>query len=322
MTTAISPSVAPTDPAETAVMTVWPTIGATALGRGVGRLCGVKLGIGFFTLGKLLALATIPLSLTVFVWQLLPFVCRRYSLTDRRILVRLGYKAVEHRVIGLDEFDSIDVVILPGQDWLHAGELVFRRGAIEVFRLSGVSRPEVFRQVCRKAQTALLSFRGDGRAGVAGLPDPGRERRSTLGCLFAAGLGRLKKVGKFRVLGRRGGLAGLAHPGHVVGVDDEVCQHGGLGEFRLPMLVHRVQTIMDGEKIALLARGASGQVELEIALCGGRRTGEIGQPARSPALTRSRASAWKPHGFNRCTSVSITVQRLHDSQNGSEVIPR
>ena len=124
----------------------------------MGRLCGVKLGIGFFTLGKLLALATIPLSLAVFVWQLLPFVCRRYSLTDRRILVRLGYKAVERRVIGLDEFDAIDVVILPGQDWLHAGELVFRRGGSEVFRLSGVSRPEVFRQVCRKAQTALLSF--------------------------------------------------------------------------------------------------------------------------------------------------------------------
>ncbi len=159
MTTAISPSVTPTNPPETPVMTVWPTIGATALGRGVGRLCGVKLGIGFFTLGKLLALATIPLSLTVFVWQLLPFVCRRYSLTDRRILVRLGYKAVERGAIGLDEFDSIDVVILPGQDWLHAGELVFRRGGNEVFRLSGVSRPEVFRQVCRKAQTALLSFR-------------------------------------------------------------------------------------------------------------------------------------------------------------------
>jgi hypothetical protein len=140
-------------------MTVWPTIGATALGRGVGRLCGVKLGIGFFTLGKLLALATIPLSLTVFVWQLLPFVCRRYSLTDRRILVRLGYKAVERQAIGLDEFDAIDVVILPGQDWLHAGELVFRRGGSEVFRLAGVSRPEVFRQVCRKAQTALLGFR-------------------------------------------------------------------------------------------------------------------------------------------------------------------
>ena len=33
MTTAISPSVTPADPPETAVMTVWPTMGHTALGR-------------------------------------------------------------------------------------------------------------------------------------------------------------------------------------------------------------------------------------------------------------------------------------------------
>jgi hypothetical protein len=147
------------NPPETIIMTVWPTIGATAPGRWVGWLCGVKLGRGFFTLGKLLALATIPLSLAVFLWQLLPAVCRRYCLTDRRLVIQKGYKAVAGRAIGLDEFDSIDVAILPGQAWLHAGELVFRRRGSEVFRLSGVSRPEVFRQVCLKAQTALLSFR-------------------------------------------------------------------------------------------------------------------------------------------------------------------
>jgi hypothetical protein len=144
---------------ETTIMTVWPTIGATTLGRWVGRLCGVRLGLGFFTLGKLLALATIPLSLAVFIWQLLPVVCRRYSLTSRRIVVQKGLNAVEGPAIALDEFDSIEVVIRSGQDWLHSGELVFQRGGREVFRLSGVSRPEVFRQVCLKAQKALLSFR-------------------------------------------------------------------------------------------------------------------------------------------------------------------
>ena len=59
----------------------------------------------------------------------------------------------------LDGFDAIDIELLPGQDWLHAGELVFRRDGSEVFRLSGVSRPEVFRQVCLKARRALLGFR-------------------------------------------------------------------------------------------------------------------------------------------------------------------
>ena len=57
------------------------------------------------------------------------------------------------------EFDAIDVEILPGQEWLHAGELVFRRQGAEVFRLSGVSRPEPFRQACLEAQTAMVSVR-------------------------------------------------------------------------------------------------------------------------------------------------------------------
>ena len=125
----------------------------------MGRLCGLRLGIGFFTLGKLLALATIPLSLTIFVWQLLPYVCRRYTLTSRRLLIRKGLLPVDDRGIGLDEFDRIDVVMLPGQDWLHAGDLVYMRDGNEVFRLSGVSRPEGFRQVCLKARTASVSFR-------------------------------------------------------------------------------------------------------------------------------------------------------------------
>ena len=59
------------------------------------------------------------------------------------MLLKRGLKPVEERAVGLDEFDAVVVEILPGQDWLHAGELVFRRDGGEVFRLSGVSRPDV-----------------------------------------------------------------------------------------------------------------------------------------------------------------------------------
>jgi hypothetical protein len=144
---------------EATIMTVWPTIGATSAGRLVGRLSGLRLGWGFFTLGKLMALATIPLSLAVFCWQLLPGVCRRYKLTSRRIVLQKGLAPQDAAGIGLDEFDAVEVLLLPGQDWLHCGELIFRRGESEVFRLCGVSRPEIFRQLCLKARTALLSFR-------------------------------------------------------------------------------------------------------------------------------------------------------------------
>ena len=140
-------------------MTIWPGIGSMALGRWVARMAGNRLGYGFFTLGKLLALATIPVSLALYLWRLMPGICRRYTLTNRRLIIQLGLTAKDGPSLGIEEFDSIDVAILPGQDWLHAGDLVFRRDGKEVFRLLGVSRPEAFRQVCLKTHNAVVRGR-------------------------------------------------------------------------------------------------------------------------------------------------------------------
>ncbi len=149
--------VVPPELREVTSMTVWPSIGAHGLGRLVGRLCGLRTGYGFFTLGKLLALLTIPISLALYIWKILPFVCRRYRLTSRRIVVQKGYSAKDAASVGLDGFDAIDIRYLPGQAWLRCGEMIFLVDRREVLRLSGVPRPEVFRQVCLKAQAALLS---------------------------------------------------------------------------------------------------------------------------------------------------------------------
>jgi hypothetical protein len=152
--------VTPSELAEVTCKVFWPTIGATAAGRFVGRLAAARLGWGeFFTLGKLLALATVPLSAAVFCWQLLPYVCRRYTLTNRRIIIRKGLMAVDQRWISLDDFDAVESEVLPGQEWLHAGDLVFRRGGREVFRLPGVARPEILCRVCSVAREALVCVR-------------------------------------------------------------------------------------------------------------------------------------------------------------------
>ena len=152
--------VTPSELAEVTCKVVWPTIGATRAGRLVGRLAAVRIGCAqLFTVGTLLAAATIPLSVAVFGWQLMPYVCRRYTLTNRRIIIRKGLMAVDGRWISLDEFDAIAIEILPGQQWLHAGDLVFRHGDREVLRLAGVPRPEAFRQVCLTARSALVGVR-------------------------------------------------------------------------------------------------------------------------------------------------------------------
>ncbi len=138
-------------------MTVWPSIAAFPLGRTVGQLCSLG-GIGkFFTVGKVMALATIPVSLGLFFWRLAPVVARRYVLTSKRVVVFVGLGVEEGDAIGLEDFDSIAIDVLPGQKFLRAGDLVFQSGGKEAFRLSGVQHPEVFRQACLRGQQALMS---------------------------------------------------------------------------------------------------------------------------------------------------------------------
>ena len=144
---------------EIPAMTVWPSIAACPLGRKVGQLCSIPAGFGkFFTIGKLMALATIPLSVALFFWRLAPGVARRYVLTDKRVVIRKGLGNSETEgAVGFDDFDAILVEVLPGQEFLRAGDLVFQAGGKEIFRLPGVQHPEGFRQACLRAQQALAS---------------------------------------------------------------------------------------------------------------------------------------------------------------------
>jgi hypothetical protein len=147
---------------EVTVMTVWPSVAAMSLaglplGLMLGRLYAIKAGFSIFTLGNLFCLASIPLALVLYFKRIGPFVGLRYRLTNRRIVVERGItgKTVD-KSIGLDQFDTIDVVVEPGQQWYDAGDLVFRQGAVEKFRLDGVSRPQAFRQVCLKAHMGFV----------------------------------------------------------------------------------------------------------------------------------------------------------------------
>lgn len=141
---------------EVTVMTVWPTLAASGAGRMIGRLCSIQAGVGFFTLGKLLALLLIAPAIGLFALSLLPGVTKRYRLTNRRVIVQAGLRGIDERWVDFDRFDAIDIEVLPGQEWYPAGDLVFRNGQIETFRLAGVSRPETFRHTCLAARRGYL----------------------------------------------------------------------------------------------------------------------------------------------------------------------
>lgn len=139
-------------------MTVWPSIATLPGGKLIGQLCGVKSGFGrFFTLGKLLALLCIPPAVALYFLRVLPLNCRRYALTNRRVVVQYGIHKKDERWVDLDNFDSIEIESQPGYAWYRAGDLVFRKGQIETFRLPGVVNPGSFRATCLKARHAYVS---------------------------------------------------------------------------------------------------------------------------------------------------------------------
>jgi hypothetical protein len=174
------PGVAPAQLQEVTVMTVWPSLSATAFGRFWGRLFALDYGPRLFgvplTIGRLIALASIPVMLGLYFLMRLPRFplviigiknpfCWHYRLTNRRLVVENPF-GDEIKSASLDRFDTIDIVVEPGQAWFKAGDLVFRLGPTETFRIWGVPRPETFRQTCLKAR---MSFAGVQQARAAGV---------------------------------------------------------------------------------------------------------------------------------------------------------
>jgi hypothetical protein len=147
--------VVPEELREVTVMTVWPSVAKYGLGQMLGRAYAIRWpDIYIFRLGNLLALLAIPLSLVLFFLRIAPGIGTRYRLTNRRVIVERGLSGTEDKAVDLDRFESIVIEVQPGQAWYDAGDLVFRNGNVETFRLEGVSRPDAFRATCLKSQMA------------------------------------------------------------------------------------------------------------------------------------------------------------------------
>ncbi|MDO7678389.1 MAG: PH domain-containing protein [Pirellulales bacterium] len=149
--------VSPPDSLEVTIMTVWPSVAATSVGRWLGRLYSIRFGIGPFSLGRLALVPSIPLVLPLYLSMRLPWAIQRYRLTNRRVIIECGINPRVEQFVDLNRFDAIDIDVRLGQAWYPAGDLVFRRGAIETLRLAGVRRPESFRQVCLKVRHSYVS---------------------------------------------------------------------------------------------------------------------------------------------------------------------
>ena len=174
--------VVPDTEKETTIMIVWPSLAATGYGRWWGRRFENNIGITLFgipiTVGRLMALVSIAFVLPVYFHMLIPRLplivfgapnpsCRRYRLTNRRVLVEQAFGGGEQQSVSLDRFDSIEIEERPGQAWYRAGDLIFRNGQIETFRLLGVPHPEGFRHACLEAHAGFVGVQQARAMGIA-----------------------------------------------------------------------------------------------------------------------------------------------------------
>jgi len=140
---------------EQVVKVVWPSIAAWPLGRWIGRVWGGALARGpvvAFFAGFFLA----PLAALVYFWRLRPKRCRRYLVTNGRILVLEGILGRVVEEAAWSQITRIEIVTLPGQAALRAGDVHIYEGDRIVLRLPGVSLVENFVRVCRRTQQACL----------------------------------------------------------------------------------------------------------------------------------------------------------------------
>jgi len=174
--------VVPDTEREVTVMTVWPSLAATAYGRWWGRRYANQAGMTLFgvpiTVGRVLALLSIPAILPIYFLMLIPRIpfvvfgvsnpsCRRYRLTNRRVIVEHAFGGGEQQSVSLDRFDAIELEVEPGQEWYPAGNLIFRLGDVETFRLIGLPHPKPFRQTCLKAHSGFVGVQQARAIGAA-----------------------------------------------------------------------------------------------------------------------------------------------------------
>ncbi len=156
---------------EITVMNVWPSISAGPWGRWLGRWfdnrTGVTIGGVPITLGWILVLKTIPLTAFLYFNKIvprIPFVifgwknttCRRYRLTNHRLVIDYPFSHDEYASLPLEGFDTVELEQRPGHAWFRAADIVFRRGLSEVFRLPGVPHAEGFRQTILKTKRSRM----------------------------------------------------------------------------------------------------------------------------------------------------------------------
>jgi uncharacterized membrane protein YdbT with pleckstrin-like domain len=144
-------------------MTAYPSLAATGLGRGIGRMCdGVPLKTHDVPWWRLIIalplwpiVVPIALTVTLVLYVVTKLTGQRFVLTNRNLQVRQMIGVRLNSQAPLADIKSVEIRESPGQAFYKAADLVVQGAdGKTLIRLEGVQRPAVFRQTILEARDA------------------------------------------------------------------------------------------------------------------------------------------------------------------------
>jgi|YelNatPaOPRAMG01_1025707.scaffolds.fasta_scaffold96982_2 hypothetical protein len=132
--------------AEAMIREVWPTI--RSVSAGIASLSAL------FMRSVVLAPLGWMLNGLLFFRKLAPAICQRYTLTNRRLMVRRGWKPTPVQEVPLKDIDDVRLIADTYDPFYRSGDLQVLSGGKEVLRLVAVPQPESFRQAILNAVRA------------------------------------------------------------------------------------------------------------------------------------------------------------------------
>lgn len=136
----------PPQTSEAMIREVWPTV--MDVQRGVASLSS-KLMKTFF-----LAPLGWMLNALLFGKKFAPFLCKHYTLTNRRLMIQQGWKPAPVQEVALKDIDDVRLIADTYDAFYRSGDLEVFSGGKVVLKLTGTPEPESFRHAIVNAVNA------------------------------------------------------------------------------------------------------------------------------------------------------------------------
>lgn len=143
-----------------------PQLGEARIREEWPTILGINPGLASLarTLQQTVILAPLGwlIALPLFKLKLAPFLCRRYTLSNQRLMIRRGWKPVIVEQIPLGDIDDVRLDSQGVDPFYLSGNLeVLSKGQV-VMRLAGVPEPEGFRHAILNARNAWVPAKATG----------------------------------------------------------------------------------------------------------------------------------------------------------------